>query len=139
MAENAVQKFRIEMQEKLEYFFNCYNCKTFPYFDEIYKCNKDLHLICVDCRDQGCPCSPKAQLLRSEMTEEVRAILVTKCKHPDDSFCRKKGVECLVSLPPMEMQQHDRECEYRLVHCPALRSHKVPYNEFLTHFQTSHK
>ena len=133
------QNFRVKIQERLRYFFACYNCKSFPYFDEIYKCDQDLHLICVDCHDQGCPCNPKSQLLRSEFTEELRSILVTQCKNPDDSYYRKKRIECNIQLPPVELAQHEKECEFRLVHCPLSKSHRVPYNDFLEHFKKEHK
>ena len=139
MADLTLQDFRLDMQERLEDYFHCFKCKLFPYYDEIYKCDQDLHLICSDCQDQGCPCNAKAQLLRCEFSEELRAIMTVKCSHPMDRWYRTKGIECTFSAPPVEMRDHDRNCEFRMINCPANRKHRVPYREFIKHLQDSHK
>ena len=139
MADLTLQDFRLDMQERLDDYFHCYNCKFFPYNDEIYKCDQDLHLICSECQDQGCPCNTKAQLLRCEFSEELRAIMTVKCSHPNDRWHRTKGVECTRFGPPIEMLEHEKSCEFRLVNCPDNRKHRVPYKEFVQHLHDSHK
>lgn len=120
--------------EDLKDVLECPVCLRIPRSAPVYQCERG-HVVCNECHPKlaTCPvCRLPLGKTRSLISEKVLAKMPSACKYFEQN--------CAIELMKADLEVHEKECLFRLVHCVDLACHqRVPFVKLLDHMANDHE
>ena len=97
-----------------------------------YKCLSNGHPLCRQCND-FCECGSEVGETPCKITSKLLEILQI-------NSCRNQKHGCQEVCERSQLNNHERNCEYRIIHCPDFNCReKVTFLHFMDHFRKCHE